>query len=163
MQTPIATALSASGFESVPRPDIMRWKYTKLLMNLGNAVDAACIPGDDANELVRMARAEGGATLDAVGIAYASREEDRERRGTRLTVRPIAGADRGGGSTWQSLTRGTGAVEVDYLNGEIVWLGRCQGRDTPVNAALCELAHRMAREHAEPRTADAAELLARLR
>jgi 2-dehydropantoate 2-reductase len=159
----IAAALGASGFESVPRPDIVRWKYTKLLMNLGNAVDAACVPGDDANELVRLARAEGGATLDAAGIAYASRAEDRERRGDRLTVRPIAGADRGGGSTWQSLARGTGAVEVDYLNGEIVWLGRCQGRDTPVNAALCELAHRMARTRAEPRTASAAELLARLR
>ena len=59
---------------------------------------------------------------------------------------------RGGGSSWQSLARGTGAIEVDYLNGEIVWVGRCQGRDTPVNAALCELANRMARRRR--RTAD---------
>ena len=70
---------------------------------------------------------------------------------------------RGGGSSWQSLARGTGAIEVDYLNGEIVWVGRCQGRDTPVNAALCELANRMAREKAPPRTADAAAVLAGIR
>ena len=70
---------------------------------------------------------------------------------------------RGGGSSWQSLARGTGAIEVDYLNGEIVWVGRCQGRDTPVNAALCELAKRMAREKAPPRTADAAAVLAGIR
>ena len=119
----------------------MRWKYTKLLMNLGNAVDATCRPGEDAGELVRRARAEGVATLDAAGIDYASREEDRARRADLLTVRPIEGAMRGGGSSWQSLARGTGAIEVDYLNGEIVWVGRCQGRDTPVNAALCELAN----------------------
>ena len=30
------------------------------------------------------------------------------------------GAMRGGGSTWQSLARGTGSVEVDLLNGEII-------------------------------------------
>jgi 2-dehydropantoate 2-reductase len=161
--TTVAAALSSSGFESVPRADIIRWKYTKLLMNLGNAVDATCRPGEDAGELVRQARAEGVATLDEAGIQYAPREEDRARRADLLTVRPIEGAVRGGGSSWQSLARGTGAIEVDYLNGEIVWVGRCQGRDTPVNAALCELAHRMAREKAPPRTADAAAVLAGIR
>ena len=90
--TTVAAALSGSGFESVPRADIMRWKYTKLLMNLGNAVDATCRPGEDAGELVRRARAEGVATLDAAGIEYASREEDRARRADLLTVRPIEGA-----------------------------------------------------------------------
>ena len=36
----IAEALQRSTFESVPRPDIMRWKYRKLIMNLANAVEA---------------------------------------------------------------------------------------------------------------------------
>src|SRR5205814_884656 len=38
----IAAALSASTFYSEARPDIMRWKYGKLLMNLGNANEALC-------------------------------------------------------------------------------------------------------------------------
>ena len=37
---PSSSALTASTFHSVPAPDIMRWKYTKLLMNLGNAIEA---------------------------------------------------------------------------------------------------------------------------
>ncbi len=41
----IVAALNASTFESIARPDIMRWKYTKLLMNLGNAAEAVCGPG----------------------------------------------------------------------------------------------------------------------
>ena len=39
----------------------------------------------------------------------------------------IAGRARGGGSTWQSVTRGTGSVESDYLNGEIVMRAREHG------------------------------------
>ncbi len=38
----ISDALRSSTFESVPRDDIARWKYGKLLMNLGNAVEALC-------------------------------------------------------------------------------------------------------------------------
>ena len=40
----IAEALQRSTFESVPRPDIMRWKYRKLIMNLTNAVEALSGP-----------------------------------------------------------------------------------------------------------------------
>ena len=31
----VANDLESAGFESVPRADIMAWKYRKLLMNLG--------------------------------------------------------------------------------------------------------------------------------
>ena len=41
----IAADLRSAGFESVPRPDIMAWKHRKLLMNLGNGVDAAFAAG----------------------------------------------------------------------------------------------------------------------
>ncbi len=56
------------------------------------------------------------------------------------------GVTRRGGSSWQSLERGTGNIEADYLNGEIVLLGRMHGIPTPVNALLQELANRLARE-----------------
>ena len=52
----------------------------------------------------------------------------------------IPGRERGGGSSWQSLARGTGNIESDYLNGEIALLGRLHGVPTPVNALLQRLA-----------------------
>jgi 2-dehydropantoate 2-reductase len=123
----VADALSSSTFVSQARPDVMRWKYRKLLMNLANAVEALCGAEFREHELVRLARAEGEACLTAAGIDVASEAEDRERRGDLLRLRPIAGQRRGGGSTWQSLERGKGSVETDHLNGEIVLLGRLHG------------------------------------
>lgn len=159
----VAAALSESTFESVPRPDIMRWKYNKLIMNLGNAVEALCPPGDPgAAELSRNARREGGAVLEAAGIAVATRAEDAERRGKLLTPRPIDGEMRGGGSSWQSLQRGTGHIETDYLNGEIVLLGRGLGIATPVNAMLQRHANEAARRGDKPGATSAAALLSEL-
>ncbi len=45
-----------------------------------------------------------------------------------------------GGSSWQSLVRGTGSIEAEFLNGEIVLLGALHGVATPVNALLQRLA-----------------------
>ena len=69
----IAAALESATFESVPRPDIMRWKYTKLLMNLGNAVEALCRHDerDEISDLSRKARSEGAAVLRTAGIEAA--------------------------------------------------------------------------------------------
>ena len=39
-------------------------------------------------------------------------------------------------STWQSLSRNTGNVETDFLNGEIVRLAHKHGITAPLNAAL---------------------------
>lgn len=151
----VAAALGMSTFESVSRPDVMRWKYRKLLMNLANAVDALCEPGDDANELSRRARREGAAVLEAAGIDVASIEEDRERRGDRLTPRLA----RGGGSTWQSLQRGTGSLETDYLNGEIALLGRRYGIASPINGALQAAARDAAARKLAPGSLRGADLL----
>jgi 2-dehydropantoate 2-reductase len=46
--------------------------------------------------------------------------------------------------------RGTGSIETDFLNGEIVLLGRLHGVPTPVNAAVQALANRIARERLAP-------------
>jgi 2-dehydropantoate 2-reductase len=140
----VAAALAASTFSSRVEPRAMRHKYAKLLMNLGNAIDALCGPGNGARDLAARARAEAVSAYRAAGIDFASDEEDRERRGDLLKVAAVAGAARQGGSTWQSLARGKRTLEVDYLNGEIVLLGRLHGVPTPVNAAL----QRLANEHA---------------
>jgi 2-dehydropantoate 2-reductase len=151
----VAAALSGATFESIPRPDVMRWKYAKLLMNLANSVEALCAPGDDAVSLGRLARREGAAVLRAADIDVASIEEDRERRGERLTPRLA----RGGGSTWQSLRRGTGSLETDYLNGEIALLARMHGVASPVNAVLQSAANDAARRKLAPGSLRAADLL----
>lgn len=150
----ISSAFKAAGFDSVVRPDVMRWKWSKLLLNLGNAADAALAPGDARDAIVGEARAEGERALAAAGIDYASGEEDRERRGDLLRLRPIEGKRRGGGSTWQSLARGTGSTEVDYLNGEIAMLGRAHGVPTPVNVYLQHTANTLAARGGAPHSVD---------
>jgi 2-dehydropantoate 2-reductase len=63
-----------------------------------------------------------------------------------MQVQPVAGAERVGSSSAQSLARGTGSIETDYLNGEIVLLGRLHGVATPVNAGLCRLGRLLVNE-----------------
>jgi 2-dehydropantoate 2-reductase len=154
----VASALEASGFSSHAVDDVMRRKYAKLLMNLGNALDAACGSAARRGPLYGRARAEAEACLAAAGIEVASPEEDRERRGDLLQVKPIGGKPRGGSSMWQSLARGTGRTEAAYLNGEIVLLGRQLGIPTPVNALFLEVAEELARSGAAPGSIDVAEL-----
>jgi 2-dehydropantoate 2-reductase len=110
--------------------------------------------------VVVRAREEGAATLRAADIAFATNEEDAALRGDALRIRPIGSARRGGGSSWQSLERRTGAVESDYLNGEIVALARLHGTAAPVNEALARLCTEMARDRAAPGSRSADEFLA---
>ncbi len=151
-------ALRASTFSSEPDPVIMRKKHRKLIMNLTNAFQAALGDRESATDMIKAARAEAEACFDAAGIDYASESEDRERRGTIMQLRPIQGRRRGGGSTWQSLARGTGRLEADWLNGEIVLLGKLHGVPTPVNATIQRVANRLAREGKPPGSITVAEL-----
>ncbi|MFB9448766.1 ketopantoate reductase family protein [Dactylosporangium vinaceum] len=156
----IAAHLVEAGFVCEARPDIMRRKYTKLLMNLGNAVEALCGRSEAADELAALLRAEGEAVLRAAGIEYASAAEDRERRGDLLQLVPVAGQERGGGSTWQSLARATGEVEADYLNGEIVLLGRLHDTPAPANETARRLVIEAATRGAAPGSMPPAQLRA---
>ncbi|MCO6005611.1 2-dehydropantoate 2-reductase [Actinoallomurus purpureus] len=140
----LAEAFTDATFVSVARPDVMRYKYGKLLTNLGNAVEVVIGPGEQGAEIIRLARDEGTACLRASGIDAPSGV------GMASQIRPIRGRLRTGGSSHQSLSRGTGTIEADYLNGEIVLLGREHGVPTPVNELLRRLANRMAREGLPP-------------
>jgi 2-dehydropantoate 2-reductase len=143
------------------RPDIMRFKYAKLLGNLGNAVDAICEPGPQADEVIGLAQVEGRAALTVAGIeSVADEDNDVVSRWERLDIQPIAGRERAGSSTRQSIARGAPTVETDYLNGEIALLGRLHRVPTPVNEALCELSARHVRERRAPGTVPAGEVLA---
>ncbi len=156
----IGEDLTGSRFLAPVTADVMRWKYGKLLANLGNAIEALCGHGDGAEALSQRAAAEGVAVLDAAGIAYASEEESADLRRDRVNVVPVNGSPRLGGSSWQSLTRGTGSIEADFLNGEIVLLGREHGVPTPVNEVLQRLANQAAREHRAPGSMTPGEVMA---
>jgi 2-dehydropantoate 2-reductase len=159
----IAAALRRSRLESTARPDIMRYKHAKLVMNLANAVEAMCRPGPAAEQLIERAQAEGREVLHAAGIEFVAEDVDDVRgRWERYGVREIDGRPRAGSSTRQSLARAIGSVESDYLNGEIVLLGRLHGVTTPVNELLRHSIDAVAREHAEPGSVSAQELLAAL-
>ena len=76
----------------------------------------------------------------------ASTEEDLARRGDLLQFRPTPSGGRGGGSSWQSLERGAGSIEAEFLNGEVVLVGALHGVDAPVNRRLMVLALQAAAE-----------------
>jgi 2-dehydropantoate 2-reductase len=61
-----------------------------------------------------------------------------------------------------SLRRGTGDIETDYLNGEIVLLGRIHGIPTPANELLQRLARELAATRHGPGAVRAAAILEHL-
>jgi 2-dehydropantoate 2-reductase len=158
----ISEDLVKSSFLAPVSADVMRWKYGKLLANLSNAVEAVCgyRAGDDAAELRRRASAEGAAVLDAAGIGYASEDESAVMRGDQVRIEPVNGSPREGGSSWQSLARRTGSIEADFLNGEIVLLGRKHAVPVPVNEVLQRLANQAARERRQPGSVTPGEVMA---
>lgn len=147
----VAAAFRGSTFIAEAKPDVMRWKYRKLLSNLGNAVDALCGTAARGSGIAQRARREGTACFEAAGISFiADDEEDAGRLERQVQPRTIGGVERRGGSSWQSLERRLGTIETDYLNGEIVRIGRAHGVPTPVNALLQYLSQRVARERRPP-------------
>ena len=143
----------------------MASKYLKLTSNVANAVEAACGTRADepvAAEVVERAREEARAAYAAAGITVADEDSEAERRRMHLFTRAVRGMERYGGSSWQSLKRGTGNIEADWLNGEIVLLGRLHGVPTPVNERLQHVANKMARGAIPPGSIPPAELAAGL-
>lgn len=140
----VAAVLRECHFHTRAIDDIMPWKYAKLLSNLSNVVDALCGTGADTAGIVGRAREEAEQCLRAAGIPWVGHAEYMARRADHVRVRPVTGGQRAGGSSWQSIRRGTHSIETDYLNGEICLLGRLHGVPTPVNRVLQREAERLA-------------------
>jgi 2-dehydropantoate 2-reductase len=165
----IAADLEQSRFEAPVVPDVARWQYAKLLGNLANSIEAVSgvLTSEEGRALYGRVRAEGEAVLAAAGIAYVGEEEQKRTRGDKILPQlplgvppePFDGSPRSAGSSWQSLNRGTGTIEADYLNGEIVLLGRLHGVPTPLNDLLQRLANSFARERREAGSLPVAELV----
>ena len=159
----VSSALSQAGFESQSRSDIVRWKWGKLLINLGNAVEAICGPSARDGWLVKAAVSEARACLAAAQIEFV---EPRHLRARERACLADIGELRGrssGGSSWQSLQRSTGSIETDFLNGEVVLLGRMHSVPTPANELLQRVARRMAQDRARPGSVPETALRAALR
>lgn len=145
--------LSVSGFRGEVEPNITRWKYTKLIRNLGAAFAGVFGPGADTAGLRQKIEAEAWACYRAAGIDAASREEEVELgRDPGFEMADIEGHPPFASSVWQGMMRGAQTVETDYINGEIALLGALHSVPTPYNRALQQTAVRCAREQLRPGT-----------
>lgn len=162
----VAADLSRCGLTSSVHADVMPWKRAKLLSNLANALQVLCTGGfqrraaaDGAvGEVMARLRAEALACFDAAGWIVTDARAYRD--GTSgFEIAAVGGRPRSGGSTWQSVARGLPTVETDFLNGEVVRLGRLHGVPTPVNAAVQARMREIIRRSLTPRSLEPADLL----
>lgn len=141
----IANALCEGGFSALADADIMRFKYAKLLLNLSNALQAGLSEDTDVRDLGALARREALACYAAASIECADKETLKNRQQGVYKMVQLPGYARLAGSSWQSVARGTGNIETEYLNGEICLLGRLHDVPTPVNDACLKLARALLR------------------
>jgi len=160
----IAEQLRAANFAVFLLDDVMQSKYGKLISNLANVLEAALGPKTDRKAFIAKAQGEAEAVYRAASIkwnAVGAGANDPRTKGL-MEMQPVAGALRFGGSSTQSLQRGTPSIETDYLNGEIVLLGRLHGVPTPVNQYLVALGQRLIAERLEPGAVSRDEVAAAL-
>lgn len=149
--TQLVAALRAGGVDARADGAILDLKRAKLLASTANAVQALCGGHADAGALAEAARAEAevcyraaGLDPDALWARFAARVANFPPLGA------IAGRERAGGSTWQSLVRSRGGTEAPWLGGEIVAMGIRHGVPTPLNATLVRLVEAAARRGNPP-------------
>jgi 2-dehydropantoate 2-reductase len=137
LQDELVADLVAGGFAAWSVDDVRAQKGAKLLGNVGNGLDL--LTGDEGlrSRARDLLRAEAVEVFAAAGLPLPPGGE-LDRGGVDFRVLPVEGHTGGLLSTWQSFARGTSS-EVDYLNGEVVLLGRRHGVDAPVNARLQRL------------------------
>jgi len=154
----LGALLAATGLEVELPTNIRPLQWSKLVMNLNNAVSA--LTGRPTQELlfgIGFRRSLAAIMEEAVGVLRASRTPTA-RLGPlpvrlfpfilRLPVpllRVVASAQvrvdpEARSSMWDDLTRGR-KTEVDYLNGEIVRLAEKTGATAPLNARIVALIH----------------------
>lgn len=143
---------------------VMAWKHRKLISNLANVLDALVDDPATVRPVAAAADQEARRVFASAGIAVTDDAAEAAARAEAFTVEPVPGLEdaRLGGSSWQSLTRGTGSIETDYLNGEIVRIAHEHGLEAPVNARLARLARTAIRRGDGTGSVSAADLLASL-
>jgi 2-dehydropantoate 2-reductase len=158
----VAADLRRARFDIALPENVMAWKYRKLISNLGNVIDAVTDDPQAARSVIKAAGVEARTVLAAAQLEVTDDETEAAARAQSFTVEAVPGlADaRLGSSTWQSLSRGTGSIETDFLNGEIVRIAHRQALRAPVNALLARLGRDAVRGRRGPGWLAAADLVA---
>jgi 2-dehydropantoate 2-reductase len=142
----IAADLNSAGYLAEATGDIRRWKAAKLLHNVRNVLELFDGPEPLRETLSAAIVAEARQVLEAAGYGFAAPSE-RTIDISHWRIAPDSGIVPGQQSTWQSFKRGASS-EVDFLNGEIVLIGRLHGIATPYNEAVQTLAGELAQKGA---------------
>jgi 2-dehydropantoate 2-reductase len=159
----VAGGLREAGYFVRTTDNVMPYKWGKLMANVGNAVGA--ITDGKWEEMMPLFRAvfeEARPLVEEAGIDWISQEQVA-KDWPEITA-PLRGSlnTEAQSSTWQSLARRQGSVEVEFLNGEIVRLANKLGKSAPLNEKLLRISQEMAANHELPGRYTIAELSAML-
>jgi len=175
----LVAALEHAGIPTLARRDIRAVLWSKLLFNLNNAINAlAGVPLRDEladrryRRIFAACMREGIATTRAARIRLARIGRLVPALASRLLPWPDAIVLRlassmlevdpqARSSMWDDLERRR-ATEIDWLNGEVVRLGREHGVRTPVNERIIALVREAERNASGSPRLDAAALTARI-
>ena len=149
----VSREFRVAGFVGGVNEWVMKAKAAKCLLNLGNSMDAVTDGRGDGTAFMKAVRMEAEEVWRLAGIEWESLA-DYERR-----VHALRGINRmpkgyeavqKRSSSWQSLVRGTGNIEAEALNGDVVKLGRSLGIETPYNEVLWRVAEEVAVKGEKP-------------
>ncbi len=156
--TALVNTLTRAGFEAFATRDIVEMQWSKLVMNLNNAVSALSNAPTREIVLSRGYRRSLAAIMhEALAIMRAAGVRPKRIGPLPVAVFPLAlglptalirvaaraqlAIDPDARSSmWEDLARGR-KTEVDFLNGEIVRLAESVGKRAPINARVVEIVH----------------------
>ncbi len=146
-----AKELRDAGFYVLVTPNVMPYKWDKLIANLANATGAITnARGKEMDFINKSVRGEAQDIMRRAGIRWIT-DEELAKEYPPSAYPPKGTIDtEAQSSTWQSLARGADAVETDYLNGEIVRQAQKIGAKAPLNEKLLEIMKEMAANHETP-------------
>jgi 2-dehydropantoate 2-reductase len=172
----ISADLTSAGLEAMASAHVMAMKWGKLVANLNNATHTIVgywiergMSDPDMRKLMLAVREEGLRVLEAAGIAVEPPEGEpspiriiKMTEGLRRPPKSDGGSDGSGHRTypsmWQDLYLGRKSTEADFLNGDIIELGKTVGIPTPYNSTLLEIIERMMSQGLKPGIYEPAEL-----
>ena len=148
----IAKQLRKANLFVMVTPDVMRYKWGKLMRNIRSAVGAITDASHaDCREINELVRKEAHDLLVEAGITYVVDAQVAEEW-PEFTIKPpkFAGGGEPQNSTWQSLARKVGSVENEFFNGEIARLARRLGKKAPLNEGINRVIQDMAAKRETP-------------
>ncbi|MFC1988600.1 ketopantoate reductase family protein [Chloroflexota bacterium] len=155
----VAEKLRTAGFPVIVRPNVMDYKWGKLISSIGNPIGAiASGRGEDFDIVSEAVKQEFRDLTAKAGIRWIPGEElqvewpEADLPG-RATVDMKTGS-----SSWQSLARREGAIESEFFNGEVVRLAKKLELKAPVNEGIVRISQEMAAKQEPPGKYAPAEL-----